>query len=150
MPLFFLLLLALLLHVLQYPQDLVGPVFGQVCQALAELEDEAAVGDDLFGAFVVGIERAFPADVGAAVVEARVVDGRVAIGLVVFPLKLHDVVFEVDGVDVDVGAVQLGAEVDAAVELQVSHFALGAGFDHVAECIIIGLEQADSCDKRCL
>ncbi len=150
MPLLLLLLPALLLQALQYPQDLVGPVFSQVCQALAELQDEAAVGDDLFGALVVGIERAFPADAGPAVVEAGVVDGGVAIGLVVLALKLHHVVFEVDGVDVDVGAVQLGAEVDAVVELQVSHFALGTGFDHVAGLIIIGLEQADSCDKRCL
>ena len=71
---------------------------------MAEFEEEASIGDYLLGPLEAGVELALPSNAGASIVEAPVVESGVSIGLSTLSFELDDIVFVVDGVGVDVGA----------------------------------------------
>lgn len=102
MSLFLVILLALDLHMAHDLQDPKGPALRQVNQTLTKFQNEAAIGDGLLGPFEIGVEVALLANISPSVVIAVVVDVGVPVGLATLALELHDIVIEIDGMQVDI------------------------------------------------
>ncbi len=64
----------------------------------------AAISNGLFSTFEIGIEVALLSNICSSVVVAGMVNVGVAIGLARLALKLDDIVIEVNGVQLDIGA----------------------------------------------